>query len=288
MHLHDLVPPILTRLHRRARASLSGSAATYPSYAAALSACNSKGYDDEEIVRVVFEKTKVYREALDRQPTLKVSSTEAYGLLSLAHCAAMDPGPKPSLKVVDFGGACGAHYFAFRRFFASSLRFDWIVVETGAMCRAAAPLAGGELSFCTALDEALRVGPVDLLFASGTIQFVEEPYRVLERMTSSGARHLLFNRLTLGARSEDVITIHHSMLSWNGIGPLPAGVEDREVRYPYTLLSKERFEARLTGYDPVVEFEDPSGAPFAHGEVVSNVGRLYRIRSSATPSGTTA
>jgi putative methyltransferase (TIGR04325 family) len=288
MHLHDLVPPILTRLHTRLRSSLSGNAATYPSYAAALSACNSRGYEDDEIARVVFEKTKIYRDALARQPTLKVSSTDAYGLLSLAYGLVADAGPKQSLSVVDFGGACGAHYFAFRKFFAGSLRFNWIVVETRTMCQAAAPLAGGELSFCTDLDQAFRVGPADLLFASGTIQFLAEPYLVLQRMTSSGSRYLLFNRLTLGSRSEDVISIHRSMLSWNGLGPLPPGVQDREVRYPYTLLSKQRFEARLTGYETVVEFEDPSGAPFVPGEVISNVGRLYRLRSSARTSGAVA
>jgi putative methyltransferase (TIGR04325 family) len=278
MRLHDLVPPILTRLHARLRAPSNGDAATYPSYAAALSACNSSGYEDEEIARVVFEKTRVYRDKLASQPTLHVSATDAYGLLSLAYCAVTDAGPKQSLNIVDFGGACGAHYFAFRKFFAGSLRLNWIVVETGTMCQVAAPLANSELSFCTELDQAFQRGPVDLLFASGAIQCVPDPYLFLQRMTSSGAPYLLFNRLTLGARSEDVVSIHRSMLSWNGIGPLPPGFQDREVRFPYTLLSKQRFEARLAGYDAVVEFDDASGASPVPGEVVSNVGRLYRRR----------
>jgi putative methyltransferase (TIGR04325 family) len=278
MHLHDLVPPILTRLHARLRSSLSGDAATYPSYAAALSVCNSSGYEDEEIARVVFEKTRVYRDTLARQPTLQISSTDAYGMLSLVYCAVTDAGAKQSLTVVDFGGACGAHYLAFKKFFAGSLRLDWIVVETRTMCQAAAPLANSELSFCTELEEAFQRGPVDLVFASGAIQCVPDPYLALQRMTASGARYLLFNRLTLGARSEDVVSIHRFMLSWNGIGPLPPGIQDRELRIPYTLLSKQRFDAQLAGYHPVVEFEDATGSSSVPGEVASNVGRLYRRR----------
>jgi putative methyltransferase (TIGR04325 family) len=287
MQLHDFVPPILSRLRSRLRSSKSGSGAptTYRTYAEALTACDGKGYEDQELTRVVFEKTRAYRDALARRPELKVSSTEAYGLLSLAYCLAPGDGRR-ALSVIDFGGACGAHYFTFRKFFAGAVGLNWIVVETKGMCDVAAPLATSELRFSPDLDEALRLaGTVDLLHASGTIQFVAEPYAILRRINASGANHLLFNRLALGPGSEDVITVHRSMLSWNGIGPLPAAVPDREVAYPYTLLSRPRFEASLAGYDPVVEFDDRSGAPFADGGDVSNVGRLYRLRSAPGAAG---
>jgi hypothetical protein len=120
---------------------------------------------------------------------------------------------------------------------------------------------------------------------SGTIQFVVEPYRILERIASSGARHILFNRLVLGAGSGDMISVNRSMLSWNGIGPLPAGFVDREVRYPYTLLSRQRFEEQLNRNDAVIEFEDASGAPLHPHEAVSNIGRLYRLRSRSNDGG---
>jgi len=281
MNVHDFVPPIITRLRVKLQARYGNDAVTYPSYADALRACRGRGYEEAELVRVICEKTKAYRDEVARRPVLSVSSTDAYSLLAAAYCAERRPDAQPTLTIVDFGGACGAHYFTFRKLFARSLRLKWVVVETKAMCAAATELANDELTFRADLDETLAfAGTVDLFHTSGTIQFLEEPYRVLERIASSGAQHLLFNRLALGAGSEDVVTVHRSMLSWNGIGALPAGFQDREVRYPYTLLSRRRFEEKLTGYEEVVEFEDRSGAPVLSHQGVSNTGRLYRLRSN--------
>jgi putative methyltransferase (TIGR04325 family) len=283
MNLRDFVPPIVGRLRARLGAFRADGPATFSTYAEALRACGGQGYEETELARMICEKTKIYRDQVAREPALKISSTDAYGLLAAAYGLAA-ASPKRRLSVVDFGGACGAHYFTFKKFFEDSVDLNWIVVETKVMCEAAAPLAGPELEFRSDLDETLtQVGMVDLLHASGTIQFVAEPYRILKRIASSGARHLLFNRLSLGSGNDDVIAIHRSMLSWNGVGPLPAGFRDREVRYPYTLLSKQRFEAELTGYEVVVNFEEATGAPLGPNEGVSNLGRLYRLRQSRLP-----
>jgi putative methyltransferase (TIGR04325 family) len=276
MRLSDFIPPVVTSLARRVRGSSSPEEVIYPSYAAALRACGSAGYQEDAIVRVVFEKTVAYRDALANAPAISISSTEAYGMLSLAYRWARTADTEQKLHVVDFGGACGAHYFAFRKLLGNKVRLRWHVVETPAMQAMGRRLENEELRFFDNLDTAAsEVGQTDLLYTSGAIQCVDDPYQVLRRMRYSQPRLMLFNRLALTLKDDDLVTVHKSMLSWNGIGALPAGFADREVRYPYTFLSRRRFEESLDGYRVAIEFDDQSGVHPVGTEPVVGFGRLY-------------
>jgi hypothetical protein len=147
MHIYHFVPPILARLQPRLQSRNDDEAITYASCTDALRACGGRGYEEADLARVICEKTKAYRDELARRSALKVSSTDAYGLLALAYCLTPKSGAKRSLTVVDFGGACRAYYFTFRKFFENALRLNWIVVETKMMCKTAAALASDELTF---------------------------------------------------------------------------------------------------------------------------------------------
>ncbi len=276
VRLVDFVPPVLASLVRRARTDKASASMVYPSYAAALQACAGTGYEDTDIVRVVFEKTVAYRDLLERTPTVSVSSTEAFGLLSVAyHWARSSDGEQQRLNVIDFGGACGMHYFAFRKLLGPGIVVRWFVVETTAMCSAGRQLENRELRFFDDFAVATaEIGEIDLLYTSGTIQCVERPYHVLGMIRDSRPRLALFNRLALTLKDDDLITLHKSMLSWHGIGPLPDGFVDREVRYPYTFLAKRRFEESLSGYRVAIEFDDKSGVHPIGGEPVIGLGRL--------------
>ena len=278
MRVRDFVPPIVARMVDRARAARTAGPKRYRSYADAMRACG-KGYGEEEIARVVLEKTIVYKGQLDASGPLAVSPTDAYGLLSVAQLLAGSEPARREFAVLDLGGACGAHYFTFKKFFGDRIRLKWVVVETEVMCRFAERLRTDDLTFLPDLSEALRsLGTPDLLHVSGVLQWVEKPYEMLDKLVKTGARYLLLSRLALTAKSEDLVTVHRSMLSWNGKGPLPPGMQDREVAYPYVFLSEHKLAPYLAGYERVAEFDDKTALLPIDEEPVSSCGLLLRLK----------
>ncbi len=88
------------------------------------------------------------------------------------------------MNVVDFGGACGAHYFHLKKLI--NKKFNWTVVETPAMVAMAKSLETDELKFTADLEQALK-GKVDLIHTSGALQCVDDPMKYLRQLTGSGA-----------------------------------------------------------------------------------------------------
>lgn len=209
----------------------------FPDFASALAVCNA-GYESRDIADVVVAKT---RRLVDNQPV----ELPPPGILLAAASLA---GRGSSLRIVDIGGAAGAHYVAVRRIIPRSIHLDWIVVETSAMVAAATRLDhGGEVSFSTELTAALRAwsNPPDLVLASGVLMCLPDPLATLEQICDSRAGALVFARTGLSPDAKTRIIIQESRLKDNGPGPLPAGFTDRVVRYPNTFIPQEEFERQL-------------------------------------------
>lgn len=270
MRLVDLVPPVLTRAASRVLRRQRGPR-TCRSHDEALRECD--GYQDARIVDVVLEKTRRYAERLARgEDPGVVTPAAVHSAMAALSSASADDG----LAVLDFGGACGAHYFLARRLAPPGLRIRWVVVETPAMAARAAALAREELSFTDSLDAAVaRLGRVDLVHTSGTLQATDDPRAWLRRLVGIGARRMLIARLGLNEGDDDVVTVHRSTLGMNGVGPLPEGFVDAEVRYPFTFLAASAFDAILgERYRRVLTLIDGSGAYDVPGHRISGCGVL--------------
>lgn len=276
MKLRDFIPPIAIAAVRRLR---SGSGTRqYADYAQALNDCTERGYENADIVSVVVEKTKRYRDNLSEKTTpVQLNATSAYSLCSLLAAFGQD-----EINVLDFGGAAGAHYFLARAVLPSSCRMSWIVVETPAMAEKAEHiLSNDELRFSSDLIEsASSMKRIDLLHTSGTLQCVDTPYDYLRKLISTSANHILFNRLGLTKGNHEVITIHESWLSWNGPGPMPNGIADRKVRYPFLFPRESVFMETLSGnYGTIMTFDDSSGIFPVDDEPIIGLGLLARRRA---------
>lgn len=193
MRLRDFVTPITNLALRRLRSS-SGRK-QYADYAQALNHCTEHGYENADIVNVVVEKTKTFRDnfALNTA-SVHLNATSAYSLCSLLATSGQN-----EINVLDFGRAAGAHYFLTRAVLSSTCKLNWIVVETPAMAEKARHiLSNDELSFSSDLIEAASsLKQIDLLHTSGTLQCVDNPYDYLRKLISTSANHILFNRLGL-------------------------------------------------------------------------------------------
>jgi putative methyltransferase (TIGR04325 family) len=268
--VRDFIPPIVSRrLFAPAPAPKR-----YATYQEALRHCPEQGYGNSDIARVVLEKTTRFRDALqkrsDRGVLLSTPSDLSVGMLYRLATVA------PDIRVLDFGGACGTHYFIARALLPPSCRLRWVVVETPTMVEAASELTDQELSFSSGVqDAAATLKSVDLVYTSGALQYLKQPDVGLRALVSVGARHILLNRLALTKGDHDVIVVQRSPLSWHGPGEFPIGIRDRMVDCPMTFLKESSlFEILREHYELVATFPDASGVLPITGEPIVGMGVL--------------
>jgi putative methyltransferase (TIGR04325 family) len=278
--IKELMPPIIWRiLRKKTEQTIENSHQVFLSYQDALKLCTTDAYQEKELIEVIFNKTRRFLEKL-KSETIPISETAAYSLLSLVNPIIESKNNK--INVLDFGGACGAHYFTLRSLIDKDLKLNWVVVETPTMVKYAKELETDEISFFDNFTDAInKLGKVDLLHTSGTLQCVDNPQKYLVEILNCNAKWLLFNRLGLNKLDRDVITIHSSKLSWNGIGELPEGYTDRWVKYPFNFISEANFLKILEKkYSLVAKFNDQSGMYAVKGEEIVGYGLLCRLKTS--------
>ena len=230
----------------------------YSSYEEASKTCGNTPYQEEELIKVILSKTKNFINKIEND-SVPVWPTSAYSKISVIN--PIIESNKERINVVDFGGACGAHYFHLRKLISKKIKFNWVVVETPKMVQHANELSNEELSFSDSLEETIKKIPeIDLLHTSGTLQCVDNPHKYLEIILTSGSKWILFNRLGLNKGNSDIVTVLNTKLSWNGIGELPEGISDKWISYPFTYMSEITFLNRVKeNYDIVAKFEESSG-----------------------------
>jgi putative methyltransferase (TIGR04325 family) len=266
LHLETRLAPMSLR-DRLSRDNLS----LLPDFAAALSSCGS-GYDDDAIAEVVCAKTALAKAVpSESPPPLGV-------LLALAALA----GSSEPWRIIDVGGAAGAHYFQVRALLPRDTQLRWTVVETPAMAaRAEQHFRNGELSFHTSLSDAAAEldGPADVLLASGVLMCLPDPLASLHEFLALGPRAIVLARTGLSRDSTTRIVVQTSRLADNGPGPLPDGYVDRELRYPNTFVPQQDVDTALeNSYETLVKVVEVARAWRAGGTDIPQLAYLLRRR----------
>lgn len=253
MNPRDFIPPILLQWMKKIN-SLNNK--LFNSYESATAECKS-GYEKDSLVTVVCEKTKIYRDILISEgPPSDISSLRTFIGLSLS----LNSGK--NLNVIDFGGACGAHYFLAKSLLRDRIRLHWHVVETPSMAKSAVSLENEELKFYNDLDKAKNeLGRVDMVFTSYALPYLPNPYESLKSLVKCGASNILITRMPLSTLSHELITIQTSKLSSNGPGPMPSGMKDGIIQFPITFVRKDKFESIIAkDYQVQIRFTEDKGA----------------------------
>jgi putative methyltransferase (TIGR04325 family) len=160
-----------------------------------------------------------------------------------------------SVRVTDLGGACGEWGFALRR--DARREVVYTVVENQALAAACAAQPGFDWARFTDAVPA----SCDVFVTSGTLQYLDEPYAVLERAFSIAEVAVVLARN--GFCDRELFRLHRSRLRDNGFGSrLPAGFDlDAEIRYAHRTLSLARVEevARACGWRQLLALDSSSG-----------------------------
>jgi hypothetical protein len=178
-----------------------------------------EGYDQPELIDVIFQKTKAY--SPPQSEWLEIGGASA---------------------VLDFGGGSGIHYKQ-----ARSPTAQWAVVESPAMVERASELSTDRLRFFTSISDAADwLGPIDLMHSNGALQYTPEPELTLRQLCGLRAKMMLWHRVLL---SNEAVQreVQVSLLGDNGPGSL-SNIQEKNVRYTWTKIPEQTFLAAHKGY----------------------------------------
>jgi putative methyltransferase (TIGR04325 family) len=245
----------------------------YDSYQSAQKKCVTGDYQNIELCDMIADKTTIYRDSLIQQPTI-LNSTNVFLLAAINNIRVSNDLMK-SMTIIDFGGACGAHYFEIRNFLPKTFQLKWIVVETPQMVLTAKTknLETKELTF---VDNLNNLPLPDFIYSSCALQYTPIPYVFLEDLLKLGANAILFNRMMFNENDRDIITVQKSPLSDNGPGPMPKKYTDKIITYPHTTLSFNKFNSIiLNSYKLTWIFNEPTGSYKVGNEQILGRGLFY-------------
>lgn len=252
----DFTPPVLLKLIKYIRRFQK----TYKSYDEALKVCsNSFGYEDPVLINVLVEETKEYLLSLNKNYFILDDQTTIHTLIPFSFIPQTE-----ILDVVDVGGGCGMHYFPIRKMLGDNVKFNWHVVETNALSKAAKVLENGEIKFFNNVNSAVKnLKKIDLIISAGAIQYFEDPRKILRDMVNLGADYILLTRLSLSLSDCDIISVQKSLLSQNGFEILPDGYIDKKVKYPHTNIKEFDFKQIIEAkYKVKLYLNDKSGVQY--------------------------
>lgn len=182
----------------------------FPSWADAVSASHSEGWDSPSVLHRTLDAALKVRDGLaEFQQDSVVMTNIIYSPTILAFlCLILSR--YDSVNVVDVGGQLGTSYFQNRRILRSlgSIPATWNIVETEAFARLGMQhLQTSELKFFPSIQEA----PIsNAVLFSGSLQYVSNPFEILEYVIDGGATVIALDRVALHPGREHEIFVQHA------------------------------------------------------------------------------
>ncbi len=174
--------------------------------------------------------------------------------------------PGGALRILDYGGASGAHYDLARTVPALSIN-KYIIAESPAVARALHPFGSATLEWVSSAQSPLpaAVGPIDLVLSSSTIQYVPNPIGLLAEFAAV-SQFLILDRIPLIARDAHTVMKQHTRY------------DGKAVTYPTWVFSEHAFLSELAelGYEIILQWEVPEDRPVLDGRRRPNVGMLLQ------------
>jgi hypothetical protein len=122
------------------------------------------------------------------------------------------------------------------------------------------------------------LGRVDLVHASGSIQYTPDPLTALKTLAALNARNFALLRFPMW-RGPQTVVIQDSLLSHIGIGPMPPNIVDRHVRLPITYTDINDVMRMLGGYEVQLVLDSPSTGAHYDNRLVPGASILLRAKS---------
>jgi putative methyltransferase (TIGR04325 family) len=246
----DWLPPVLARQLRRLSRRGGGITFEGPFVTWDEAAKHSSGYDGAQILeRVLAATLKVKRgEAVfERDSVLFDEIQYAWPVTAGLLWAAAREGGR--LSVLDFGGSLGSSYFQNRKFLEGLPSVRWSVVEQAHFIHAGRQHIQDErLVFYPTTAECVAVEKPNVVLLSSVLQYLEDPYAVLDELVDSSAEIILVDRTSFCEGDKDFVAVQK------------VGETIYRASYPIWIFSKDNFMNNSSeSFDLVTEWLSPEG-----------------------------
>lgn len=213
----------------------------YSSFEEVSALCN--GYSANNIIEATLSSTLKVKngEAIFERDSFIFDKIQySYPLLACLFKVAVEHNNK--LRVLDFGGALGSHYYQNKEFLQPIHIEQWTVVEQLAYVNLGnEKIADGILDFAYNIED---VKNANILLSSSTLQYMEEPYLWAKKFIDSGIDYILLDRIQFNAEKRDRLTLQ----------TVPPEIYN--AQYPSWFLIEEKLiEIMREKYDMILDFD---------------------------------
>lgn len=200
------LPPVVTRALKNAFGAVHFSG-DFPTWQDAQQKC--EGYGANQILERVKESALAVKEGRARyERDSKVFYEKAYEwpMLSCLLWAAVREGG--SLSVLDFGGSLGSRYYQHRPWLTQMKRVRWSVVEQPGFVRVGQEQFQDDvLRFYPDVPSCVAAEAPNVLHISCVLQYLEQPYEVLDQLLGVGFKAIILDRTALIEGPRDRLTV---------------------------------------------------------------------------------
>lgn len=240
---------------------------------------DSDTYEHSQLIEVVKEKTKRYRDTLANSDRRDVATRQAaQNMFVLSYVE-----PRRMINVLEVGGACGASYFEAKHLLRDRIA-HWAITETPAMATAGQGLnSDSGLSFHSDLaSAATQLESRDLAVAQGVLQYAGDPQQMLQALFELQFSFVYITRTAVADVESAFFTTQDTELAAHGPGRLPNAPTGKSTQ-PMTLVShKSLLSVVPANYEIVFTFDEDGERILAFEDrrlTVRDVGFLARLQA---------
>lgn len=162
-----------------------------------------KGYNEDEIIDSSVD-------SFDRNDT-KIMDYE-YPIFFWLHQIFSETQTKGTIKVFDFGGRLGGHFFKFSSFI-NSYNFSWLVCEVEKMASMGKKKFENEqLKFTSFFEEANNSGHIFIVWAIQYVEGLSLPNAL--KLLTNKPRHVLLTRLPMQNQVKQFVTLQNQRIAF--------------------------------------------------------------------------
>jgi len=207
------------------------------------------GYDEDLILEQCKNsllKVKNGEAVYERDSVLFDKIEYSWPLLTALMLAAANHEGK--LRVLDLGGSLGSTYYQNKKFLQQLKSVNWNIVEQERFVDCGKQyFESSTLKFCKTIDECIKTSLPNVAIVSSVLQYVENPYGMLQSLIDTRIDYLIFDRTAFNTTNQDMLTIQK-------VPP-----EIYRASYPAWFLNKERvMQMILVSYDIIESFNSVS------------------------------
>jgi putative methyltransferase (TIGR04325 family) len=157
---------------------------------------DSEGYDSDIIlqkVKTALQKVKTGKAVYERDSVLFDKKEYSEYLIKGMLKASAENHNK--LHVLDFGGSLGSSYYQNKAFFEHLKEFSWNIVEQEKFVKEGKrTFENDTLKFYDSINDAINETAPNVLLLSSVLQYLEEPYRLIEEILQNNFAYIIIDR----------------------------------------------------------------------------------------------